>query len=168
MTKTKIAQKNNLLSILKTSTGQKQIKFPEDLDFNLVSNSLTIEISTKAIFSNMQTDASAFEAWALVLKTNISNINDVYFKWEEPQLHFTSPNNRQHYQRFLYRMEKFTSCYSWSKIENSNADSFSQYVIPSDGKNIVNTPSKKRPRNSKIPKPLSQYSYPSYEPRLLG
>jgi len=144
------------------------VKFPGDIDFRMISDSLFIEISSNAIFNNMQTDSSAFEAWAIILKTYNSNISKVVFKWEDPLLHFTSPNNRQHYQRFLYRMSRFTNSYAWANIDKSNLVSFLQYVIPTDGKNILNTPSKKRPRNYKDLRSLSQYSESQLEEFIMS
>jgi len=163
-----LSKMQNLANNLRSASGNSNVKFPRDIDFQMISNTLFIEISSKAIFENMQNDSSAFEAWAIILKAYISNISRVVFKWEDPLLHFTLPNNRQHYQRFLFRMRRFTDSYDWADIDKSNLVSFLQYVIPSDGTNILNIPSKKRPRNYKVLKSLSQYSESELEEFIMS
>ncbi len=70
---------------------------------------LTMMISTKGLGDNMQSDAAAFESWAIVLKCYLHEyINTVIINWE------TDISENRHFNRFVYRLAKFVQTYSWA------------------------------------------------------
>ena len=71
----------------------------------------------------MQTDASAFEGWAICLKAWLPEyISEVKIEGERPSIEEKSKEER-HYNRFLYRLGKFIEIYhSWA----STTDDFEQ------------------------------------------
>ncbi len=72
----------------------------------------------EAVTKNMQTDESAFEGSILVLKTTIPMWKDCHFslKWKEPK-----DTNNLHYQRFLYRVKKFSTIFPEWFVLDENA-----------------------------------------------
>lgn len=82
------------------------------MDFRLENGCLTIKICKDGLKSNMQNNVAAFESWAIALKYHLSEeIEKVIIDWDMP-VAFTS-KERLHYNRFLYRLRRFTETYSW-------------------------------------------------------
>ena len=52
----------------KLQEKNKNIRLPSEMDFTIQDNVLTIGMTEKGLISNMQTDAAAFEGWAICLK----------------------------------------------------------------------------------------------------
>lgn len=100
----------------KTGEENKFIKFPKHINvFIRETNQIVLTMGEKGICENMQKDASAFEAWCLILRYWIDEFHnyDFYLNWEKP-----SENNNLHYQRFLYRVDKFRGLYGkWFKLD---------------------------------------------------
>jgi hypothetical protein len=68
-------------------------------------------MKSKAILANLQTNAAAFEAWCLALRV-WCEVEKIELRWQQPA--DNSPNEQCHYQRFLYRVERFRSLFpSW-------------------------------------------------------
>lgn len=83
------------------------------MGFDLTGGCLTIKVSEEGLKSNMQNDAAAFESWVLALKHHLAReIDKVVIDWDTPAV-FTS-RERLHYNRFLYRLAKFTVTYPWA------------------------------------------------------
>lgn len=82
-----------------------------------------IFLKPEAIVRNMQDNAAAFEGWSLALKYWCGA--NVILDWIPPSDHSDPKREKKegkHYQRFLYRVEKFHSLFSdWFKIGNQQA-----------------------------------------------
>lgn len=65
---------------------------------------LQLTLSTEAVTANMQCDASAFEAWALALRL-WCDVPVIALDWDVP------PARGGHYERFLYRVDRFQSLF---------------------------------------------------------
>lgn len=129
------------------------INFPSGFIVETKNNDELVFIidKEKSVVSNMQTNESAFEGWILALKTNIKEYKNskFYLKWEEP-LKVDDP----HYQRFLYRVKKFSEMFSdWFYIHNESKEllcrSKIHFVNNKSNKDkpsiyVLNTPSKER------------------------
>ena len=112
----------------KAKTGRSRgIKLPEYIFFSIDNeNNLHIDIKEyqainnegsyfmkNPVCENMQTDNAAFEGWAICLKSWIKSINKVKLTWAKP----TEKN--PHYNRFLYRVIRFSEAYSnWFVVDN--------------------------------------------------
>lgn len=159
--------KDEILEILKIVSNKPSIKIPNQLGMVLIKGQLIISLPADITQNNMQTDAAAFEGWAIVLKRWIPRINQIIIKWNVPDLSSISKNNMQHYQRFLYRAKRCSEAYSWLEIAISNRKCFSHLIIENGKENILNTPSKERSRNFKVQKGLHEYSESELEEFIL-
>lgn len=91
---------------------------PSQVSFETNNNCLFIKLSGTGVIANMQTDSSAFEGWAVVLKAALPNIKEVYLDWEDPMFNTTKKNaQKAHYNRFLMRVANFKKAYTWFNIE---------------------------------------------------
>jgi len=93
--------KQEILNLLRSKI--KRVNFPKDIDFNInpERKELVITMTENGICSNMQTDSSAFEGWAICLKTWLPEfVNDVVINGKIPK-----NKNNLHYNRFLYRLK---------------------------------------------------------------
>ncbi len=97
------------------------------LTFSGDAANLRIYLSESAVTSNMQTDAAAFEAWILALKA-WCGVEQATLGWKEPEGCFgeatkgaegrSPPIKYLHYQRFLYRVDKFLEAYGqWFGVD---------------------------------------------------
>lgn len=125
----------------KLQSTNKNLRLPSGMDFNIHDKVLTIKMEEKGLMNNMQTDASAFEGWAICLKawlpeyiTEVIIAGDVlsFPKGEK------TTTEEMHYNRFLYRLLKFTETYDWTKT-NDYADAIKQFK---DCQLVVNVPNK--------------------------
>lgn len=136
------------------------INFPSGFTVETKNNDELVFIinKEKSVVSNMQTNESSFEGWILVFKTNIKKYKNSKFslKWKKP-----SNVNDPHYQRFLYRVKKFSEIFSdWFYIDHESEkmlqDSKIHFVNKSDKNKpsiyILNTPSKERSNELSNPK----------------
>ena len=103
------------------SNGLLQIYLKQQIVKNKESN--YIPVFQNPILQNMQTDATAFEGWAICLKTWLpDDIQRVVLKWDVPtdkQLSETK-SAKFHYNRFKYRVMRFSEAYKWFSIDHSN------------------------------------------------
>lgn len=94
-----------------------QLRLPSRLQFSCNDDlsELMIEMgssSSKACAAeNMQTDSASFEGWSLVLKSILPGTERICLKWDIPDR--SKPSHWKHYQRFLYRVNRFRDRYSW-------------------------------------------------------
>lgn len=110
--------KEELLQYLKQKIGNPNIKFPERIDF-LESNNIIAVTMHDGTIKNMQEDSAAFEGWALCVKAAMDKDKEQYgvvLDWE------TATPNNPHYQRFLYRVNKFNELFGgndgWFNVKN--------------------------------------------------
>lgn len=100
--------------IEKLQAKNKNLRLPSGMDFNIQNKVLTIGMKEKGLTANMQTDDSAFEGWAICLKAWLPELIDqVNIEGKTP------PNiSDKHYQRFLYRLDKFIKIYTWASTKS--------------------------------------------------
>ena len=110
--------KDNILDLLKSKN--RNFRLPKHLDFSIEGKVLTISLSMEGLTSNMQTDDAAFEGWAICLKAWIPDIQNVIIQKQTKEL----PANNEHYNRFLYRVMKFTETYPWAEAKDFNREMF--------------------------------------------
>ncbi len=128
-----------------------RINFPSTIDLyysNQNSNELIYYIlSSESINKNMQKDESAFESWIIIIKHWCPEIKIITLKWH----HSSNDNiNELHYQRFLYRVEKFKQAFGdWFNIDNSNQTCFNESKIQNNNNALyLNYPESDRNRTS--------------------
>lgn len=100
--------KNEIIKFL--NDVNPNLRLPKYIDFRIESNTLFLQLPSKGLTSNMQTNEAAFEGWAICLKAWIPTINKVHIDCKSKNL----PKANEHYHRFLYRLMKFINIYSWA------------------------------------------------------
>lgn len=115
---TKIFYMNNF----KQTAG---LVLPSDMGFYLQDHTLHIKMSCKGVLKDMLENTSAFESWAICLKAKHPDlIQKVHVDWEPFDKDTLNPKERGHYNRFLYRLVKFTESFSWAGVNPTVDDSF--------------------------------------------
>ena len=126
-----IYESNNIIQPIKAKVPEADsgrthsIKLPKYISFIIQEKTKTLQIyiqDCKVIpnptCNNMQSDNAAFEGWAICLKAWLpEQIERVCLKWDSPNVKFMTPNNKQHYNRFLYRALRFSQQYNWFSIK---------------------------------------------------
>lgn len=105
------------------------VQKPDYIDFSLPTLSLYIrqkkslkreEVCPNYTCRNMQTDNAAFEGWAVCMKAWLSDVQKVALRWDEPEK-FNSTESKQHYNRFLYRVMRFSEAFKeWFEVDSAN------------------------------------------------
>ena len=81
---------------------------PSGYDYNISKKSLILKLTKKGVCENMQSDESAFESWAIILKRYCGKLFDfVIIDWDDVD------ENNEHFNRFVYRLTKFVQSYDW-------------------------------------------------------
>lgn len=155
-------KKQEIESVLKLKSKNRSVKLPRDIKFKIEGNFLIIELLGEKIIKNMQTDESAFEGWAVVIKSWIKEVDNVVLKWEKPiwsKLPEEKKKEELHYERLLYRARRFQQSYKWFHIDSENQEDIDNLKLDKkEGKEFkLNAPSKKRTRNTIKLKELSEY-----------
>lgn len=136
--------KNEILNVLKTKTKNVNLKLPEKLAIEIKDNVLSLEMTRDGLVGNMQTNASAFEGWAMTIKSLMKEeICKVEICWSHVSAKGADLN---HYRRFLYRLIKFTQSYSWAKevpLDEEAKEDFNQIKGELDSHSwVLNFPTK--------------------------
>ena len=101
-----------------------QLRTPKSMSLELTENaelSISILPENKGILKNMQCNASAFESWAICLKSILGDqLKKVIIHWDTPE--FENDNQKLHYNRFLYRAIKFEQNYKWTTLQGPKKD----------------------------------------------
>lgn len=80
--------------------------------FSREGKTLVLTLGRQSLVSNMQSDQSAFEGWALcVFANNKGEYEHVRIDWEPLDKGFLSPQELGHYYRFLFRAFMFRNNY---------------------------------------------------------
>lgn len=110
-----------------------------DFKFNVETTSLYLHIRQKQSSKNkevhpnytcrnMQTDNAAFEGWAICIKAWLQNVEKVVLKWDEPQGFSNKGESEQHYNRFLYRVMRFSEAYQdWFEVDAANRETIENF-----------------------------------------
>lgn len=120
------------------------ISFPRDIDIEAINDyELLMTIRNDGVLKNMQTDASAFEGWILVLRNY--GYKKFVLKWDIPDSDCT---NNVHYQRFMYRVFKFNELFEFFGIDPSRESAMNKLKIDFNNKKnkyVLNVPTVRRP-----------------------
>lgn len=105
---------NSIEILEKLQAKNKNFRLPSGMKFSVEDKVLTIKMEEKGLTSNMQTDDSAFEGWAICLKAWLPELID------QVNIEGKVPTNvsDKHYQRFLYRLDKFIKIYTWASSKS--------------------------------------------------
>ena len=111
-----------------------------DLVFSGTGDVVNLHLSASAVSSNMQTNAAAFESWALALRHWCAVT--VSISWDAPKGHAdakVAAKAERHYQRFLYRLANFAELFSddWLTVKDPN-DALSRRKTLEGGSLFVN------------------------------
>lgn len=87
-----------LLAVMRQKTGAR-IRLPTSLTLSGTPDALHMQLDAPAVISNMQSDAGAFDAWALAF-WSWTEVKRITLSWTPP----TDPARDGHYQRFLFRL----------------------------------------------------------------
>jgi hypothetical protein len=94
----------------------RRVRFPErGLQVSGDKNRVTLHWDAASVTANMQTDASAFEGWALVLM-RWADVTKIVISWEDPRAHIQVDSKKiasrnGHYNRFLFRVDRFSEIF---------------------------------------------------------
>ena len=152
----------------------RHISLPDANHFRISQNSGTVRLSlsSQAVVRNMQNDTAAFEAWLLALKAWVG-IEDAVLNWDAPE-----DARNGHYQRFLYRVSRFSKLYSnWFRAAPESLSHLNESMVK--GKLVCNVATtspndspNKASRESRLEKHLAKTGWLantfSLNPDLVG
>lgn len=132
--------KEQILEILQAKN--KNLRLPSGMGFSIENKVLTITMEEKGLTANMQTDASAFEGWAICLKAWLPEYISAV-KIGGDVLSFPKGEKKtieeRHYNRFLYRLGKFKDIYSWASTTNDFEQEFKK-IFKDETNLYINVP----------------------------
>jgi len=125
-----------------------RIKLPGAITFKIDGASVKMELGHSCVKANMQDNSSSFEGWALAIKRWLPEYQRIDLSWnfDEKQL---KDVEKQHYQRFLFRVKHFASLFSWFSIAPSNRDELNKLRTDTTPVQVVTAPKIKRPKGTK-------------------
>lgn len=134
--------KEQILGFLKQTLPSARL--PKRISLEVSGDTLYIKIGSSGVVANMQTDESAFEGWAVVLKAAIGSIQQVLLDWEAPKYDEKKESaQRVHYKRFLMRVVNFIKAYSWLQVAKEHIHEVEEIQTLLDDKVlVVNFPQK--------------------------
>jgi len=80
------------------SACEHNVRLPSGISFTCRGTTVQMHLDSDCVRANMQTNAAAFEGWALALKRWLPDVAGVELSWD-----FDGNVCGPHYQRFLYR-----------------------------------------------------------------
>lgn len=112
---------------LALSNKKRSIRFSDYTDIRLDDDCLFIHIASKGeknpVSENMQDDGAAFEGWAICLKGWLPDqIKRVCLSWDTPL------NINDHYNRFLYRVWKFSQMFEWFEYNRNHINELNSFA----------------------------------------
>ena len=117
----------------------RRVRLPSSLDLRACTlhGGVRLTLSETAVLANMQTDAAAFEGWALALLLWCGE-KTITLDWTEPA------TDSGHYQRFLYRVDRFRSLLPDLIFLADEAKLARSRVLHPKGELLINQPSQSR------------------------
>lgn len=113
-------------------------KLPTRICFETVGDCLFIKLGGRGVVANMQTDESAFEGWAVILKSALPNIQKIILDWDSPIFIADKKNAQQaHYNRFIMRVSNFILAYSWFNVTKEKLSEVNRMRELLESKTIV-------------------------------
>lgn len=133
-----------LVDDLRQATGNPNIAFPsKGIIATKFGDLIQLHLSSGAVAdANMQADSAAFEAWALCIRRWLPTYK-IELSWDKPDA-----SERQHYQRFLFRVFNFVHLFGdWVCLREGLIESIQKEAkfISVRGNLFVNSPNKLRP-----------------------
>jgi len=144
-------------------------KVPNGICFSMMGNTLHLTLCKNSLIKNMQTDCSAFEAWAICLKAKYyQKISKVQVDWNPLDKDELSPSELGHYYRALYRLYKFSQNFpTWAIISPAVPVSFiqemSKWVLNYPSKGCSKSNKNKANAEAKLERELVQVIYDKFE-----
>jgi hypothetical protein len=131
-------------------------------------NHAIIEMRTDAVYRNMQENGAAFEGWCLALRY-WCKADKITLKWQPKDSPASGAltTEQRHYQRFLYRVERFQSLFDWFDV--AVIDPFRHSRVINSGPlflNVAGKLTKKAESNKSLP--AFDQSEHALETRLLN
>ena len=123
-------------------SGYRQIQrgdLPRKIEFWTNGSDIKIVLNHSCTISNMQENNAAFEAWALLLKSE--GYKNIELSEKDTNMPL-SLKDQLHYNRFIYRAINFKKAFSWFSLDNTlqtKLDSFSEEIL-SHANLYVNAP----------------------------
>lgn len=121
---------------LKEQFNNHSLRLPTKIDYE--ESGETLKIHVRHPDKNMQNNENAFEAWSLALKT--TGYETIKLDWDTSNI-----RDHKHYNRFLYRVEKFQRLYSWFKSKKTHSD----HIFGDDVTKFINYGTTKVSRSTK-------------------
>lgn len=123
----------------------RQCRFPGSTEIAISGDRdrVTMTLTKKGLHANMQTDAAAFEAWALALLCHCDVKNVVIAVEEGLQKPDKGPET-QHFERFLYRLTRFAELFP-DQVTVDRELAGSARALGSERGLFMNQPSSHRP-----------------------
>lgn len=117
----------------------RRVRLPSSLDLSAcpLHGGVRINLSEAAVLANMQNDTAAFEGWALALLLWCGE-KAITLDWTEPT------TDSGHYQRFLYRVDRFRSLLPEMIFLADGAKLSRSRVQHFKGDLLINQPSRSR------------------------
>ena len=162
-------QKKEIQQRLRDSTNLRNVRLPVEIGFSIDQNNLSVRLKKQFITKNLQNNNSAFEGWILVLKRWLNKIERVELSWESFELedNFKDAIETQHYQRFLYRVDRFSESFPWFGISTKNRNSLDRLKVRHNKELILNTPKKRKIEQNNEPKELHKLSESELEKYII-
>lgn len=119
----------------KTSSTEphRPVRLPADGPIRVTGEGdhVIVELRADAVHRNMQENTAAFEGWCLALRY-WCNAERITLKWQPP-VPPADPMSaltveQRHYQRFLYRVERFGSLFDWFDVAMAQPFAHSRVV----------------------------------------
>lgn len=135
---------NNLKEIYKKEfpKGNRRIKFTSNINLEESDDGKNLVLIIKNPEYNMQSNEAAFEGWMLIIKYYFGKYSKIILKWNKSK--FFENSEKQHYQRFLYRVKKFSELFDWFEIDKSIKDSMKSLEIDNHNRYVINVATKDR------------------------
>ncbi len=110
---------------------------------------LKIHLDHTAVQGNMQSDGAAFEAWTLAFHF-WCGVERVEIAWDIPAADPKHPLGNPHYNRFLYRVDRFCDMFpTLASVGEGNRAALAASITRTAGRLVLNRPSKPRDGNVK-------------------
>ncbi|GET34465.1 hypothetical protein PbJCM13498_33280 [Prolixibacter bellariivorans] len=120
--------RSRIIGLLEDKIKYKALKLPSRIGIHIDNKVLYISLNAyqnpkgETVFPctlNMQKDEAAFEGWGIVLKHHLDQyIDKVILSWDISGE--IADSQRLHYNRFLYRVVRFSQLFSWFETDKLN------------------------------------------------
>ena len=113
--------KKQIEKFLRTIGGKEtsRVSFSSYVDVEKIDDLVVLKLSSKSLIDNMQSDASAFESWALIIRAAFESVGIfVRIRIDGEKLDELPNRDKNHYNRFLYRIGKFVDIFEWAYTDD--------------------------------------------------